>query len=127
MDASKRLKKIRHKTGLSQEKFAFLLNEKTSRINSIESGKQIKFPYDLAEKILKILPYEHYNFVWITTGSGNPIANKDETSMNYLDNVTDSEFDLVSYCLKTNKELTIMLLKKLQTDEHSVKKFLLEN
>ena len=140
MNISERLKYIRQKTGLSQKKFADLLDEKLSRINSIETGKQIKFPYDLAEKILIKIPEQYYNFKWITTGKGEPhlektLSIKDkilqdkakEIAEKLSDNTTDTEFNLIIDCLKEKKELTIMLLKKLQEHEKVVKRFLLDN
>ncbi|OGI00452.1 MAG: hypothetical protein A2Y25_11930 [Candidatus Melainabacteria bacterium GWF2_37_15] len=140
MNTAKRLKYIRSRTGLSQKEFAALLEEKLSRINSIESGKQAKFPYDIAEKILNKLKDENYNFKWITTGEGNPSLNQIlspeekehlERAEKIIDklfhNITDAEFDLVAECLIANKEITILLLKKLKSDENAVKKFLLES
>lgn len=136
MNTSERLKYIRQRTGLSQEKFANLLEEKLSRINSIEAGKQSKFPYDLAEKILKSLPDEYYNFKWITTGKGDPFLKEvpsrllrkaEKIAYNLLNKVTETEFDLLIKCLSEKKELTIMFLKKLQEDEKAIKIFLLKN
>ncbi len=136
MKTSERLKYIRQQTGLSQERFADLLKEKLSRINSIEAGKQAKFPYDLAEKILKTFPEQYYNFKWLTTGEGEPfikniprklIQKAEKIAEKLLSKVTDAEFELLMKCLKENKELTIMFLKKLQNDERSIKSFLLDN
>ncbi len=136
MNTSERLKYIRQRAGLSQEKLANLLKEKLSRINSIESGKQAKFPYDLAEKILKALPEEHYNFKWLTTGEGKPFLKKiplkvtekaEKIADKLINKVTDAEFNLLINCLNENKELTIMFLKKLKIDEKSIKSFLLNN
>jgi len=139
MNTAERLKYIRRKTGLSQQKFAELIEEKLSRVNSIESGKQAKFPYDIAEKILNKFKDENYSFKWITTGEGEPSVKQElspeekehlEKAEKIIDklfhNITDSEFDLVAECLIANKEITIMLLKKLKSDENAVKKFLLE-
>jgi len=116
--------------------FAILLNEKLSRINSIEAGKQLKFPYDLAEKILKTFPDMNYNFKWLTTGEGEPYTSEfpykylkkaEKIAEGLANKVTDLEFNLIIKCLKDKKELTLMLLKKLQTDEKAVKAFLLED
>ena len=139
METGERLKYIRGKTGFSQQKFAEFIDEKFSRINSIESGKHVKFPYDLAEKIMKKFPDEHYNFKWITTGEGDISLKKTispeerehlEKAERIVDrlihNITDAEIDLVTDCLVEKKELTIMLLKKLKSDEKAVKRFLLD-
>lgn len=140
MNTSQRLKYIRQITGLSQERFAEKLNEKFSRINSIESGKQIKFPYDLAEKILKAFPEKQYSFQWITTGKGEPVLKEvispekqrliemaEKVFNKFTKNITNEEFNLISDCLSANKELMVMLLKKLQDNEKAVKKFLLSD
>ena len=140
MNTSQRLKYIRQKTGMSQREFANLLDEKFSRINSIEAGKQIRFPYDLAEKILKNFPGEQYNFQWITTGEGEPylqefISPKKQQLLNMAEkifdklikNLTNEEFNLISDCFTNNKELTLMLLKELQNNEKAVKTFLLQD
>lgn len=139
MKPAERLKFIRKKTDLSQREFAIFLEEKETRINSIESGKHVKFPYDLAEKIIKKFPEENYNFVWLTTGEGsysleNQLSKEEKDQLEkaekivdrLIDTITDAEFDLVTECLINQKELTIMLLKKLKADEKAVKKFLLE-
>ncbi|HSA05949.1 MAG TPA: helix-turn-helix transcriptional regulator [Candidatus Gastranaerophilales bacterium] len=140
MNTSERLKYIRQKTGLSQVKFACFLDEKLSRINSIEAGKQVKFPYDLAEKILKKMPDEQYSFKWIATGEGepfvkSPLSPEEEPFLNrgkalvktISENITDTELELLSECLKSKKELTFLALKKLLQDEKAIKTFLLEN
>lgn len=134
MKTSERLKYIRQRTGLSQGKFAKLLEEKLSRINSIEAGKQAKFPYDLAEKILKNFPEQNYSFKWLTTGAGEPSLREITWSYPYTKEelntlsrmATDKELELLIKCLSEKKELTIMLLKKLQKEEKSVKIFLLK-
>jgi transcriptional regulator with XRE-family HTH domain len=134
------MKYIRQRTGLSQAEFAFALGEKTSRINSIESGKQRKIPSDLAEKILKIFPEPDITFKWIITGEEDLIymgnsANNDivmpENLKKFIHKiskqVTDKELDLIFECLGNKKELTVMLLKKLLDSENQVKKFLFHN
>lgn len=139
MNSAERLKYIRNQTGLSQQKFADLLGERASRINSIEAAKQSKFPYDLAEKILDSFPDKNYDFKWITTGEGDPclksglseqerhhLEKAEEIIDRLINNITDNELDLVVECLVDKKELTLMLLKKLKADEKAVKKFLLE-
>jgi len=139
MNSSQRLKFIRNQTGLSQQKFASLLGEKPSRVNSIESGKQVKFPYDLAEKIIEAFPEKQYCFKWITTGEGEPsereaLSPEEKTHLEkaekivdrILKNITDAELDLVTECLVMKKELTVLLLKRLKSDEKAVKKFLLD-
>ncbi len=139
MSPAERLKYIRKQTGLSQQKFAALLGEKPSRINSIESGKQVNFPYSLAEKILEAFPENLYSFKWITTGEGEPrekqslspeekkhLEKAEKIIDRLLNNITDAELDLVAECLIEHKELTVLLLKKLKSDEKAVKRFLLE-
>lgn len=134
------MKYIRQRTGLSQAEFAFALGEKTSRINSIESGKQRKIPSDLAENILKIFPEPDISFKWILTGEEDPVymsnsVNNDIVMPEKLKKfihkiskqVTDKELDLIFECLGNKKELTLMLLKKLQDSENLVKNFLLQN
>jgi transcriptional regulator with XRE-family HTH domain len=137
---SERLKYIRQKTGLSQAEFAYALGEKTSRINSIESGKQLKFPCDLAEKILRIFPEPDITFKWMITGE------EDSSSLKFMPadiielpeklkdfiykiskTVTDGELNLIFDCLDDKKELTVLLLKKLQKSENQVKKFLFKS
>jgi transcriptional regulator with XRE-family HTH domain len=140
MNTSERLKYIRQKTGLSQAGFAFALGEKASRINSIESGKQLKFPCDLAEKILNIFPEPDISFKWMITGEEdrtyskllfNKIPEFPEMLSDFIykisETVTDKELNLIFDCLGDKKELTVLLLKKLQKSEHQVKKFLLKN
>lgn len=136
MKTNERLKYIRQQTGFSQKVFADLLGEKESRINSIEAGKQLKFPYDLAEKILKLLPEQRYNFKWITTGEGEPhlkripvkyLEKAEKIAEKLMKNLTEKEFELLINSLNENKELTIMFLKKLQHDALSIKTFLIKN
>lgn len=140
MTPAQRMKYIRQRTGLSQAEFAFALGEKTSRINSIESGKQRKIPSDLAENILKIFPEPDISFKWILTGEEDPVymsnsVNNDIVMPEKLKKfihkiskqVTDKELDLIFECLGNKKELTLMLLKKLQDSENLVKNFLLQN
>lgn len=137
MNSSERLKHIRKQTGLSQKGFAELLGEKPTRINSIESGKQMKFPYDLAEKILEKIPEKNYSFKWVTTGEGEPTQPITPEERNHLEKaeqiidrmmlcITEAELDLVSECLVEQKEITILLLKKLKSEPKAVKRFLLE-
>jgi transcriptional regulator with XRE-family HTH domain len=124
MNPSERLKHIRHKTGLSQTEFAFTLGEKASRINSIESGKQLKFPCDLAEKILQIFPEPEITFKWMITGKEDPNSSKflsdnvielPDNIRNFINKlsqtVTDGELNLIFDCLDDKKELTVLLLK----------------
>lgn len=134
------MKHIRQRTGLSQAEFAFALGEKTSRINSIESGKQRKIPSDLAEKILKIFPEPDLSFKWIITGEEDSVymnnllkdnielpENLKKFILKISKQVTEKELDLIFECLGNKKELTLLLLKKLQDSENQVKKFLLQN
>lgn len=140
MTPAQRMKHIRQRTGLSQAEFAFALGEKTSRINSIESGKQRKIPSDLAEKILKIFPEPDISFKWILTGEEDSVymSNSLKDDIELPENlkkfihkiskqVTEKELDLIFECLGNKKELTLLLLKKLQDSENQVKKFLLQN
>lgn len=137
MNTAERLKYIRKQTGLSQKRFAEILEEKFTRINSIESGKQVNFPYKLAKKILDKFRDKNYNFQWLTTGEGEPctiLVRSRETGQEkagkimdkLIYNITDTEFNLVAESLEEKKELTLMLLKKLKSDEKAVKRFLLE-
>ncbi|NLF83344.1 MAG: helix-turn-helix transcriptional regulator [Candidatus Gastranaerophilales bacterium] len=125
---------------MSQAEFAFALGEKTSRINSIESGKQRKIPSDLAEKILKIFPEPDLSFKWIITGEEDSVymnnllkdnielpENLKKFILKISKQVTEKELDLIFECLGNKKELTLLLLKKLQDSENQVKKFLLQN
>jgi len=140
MTPAQRMKHIRQRTGLSQAEFAFALGEKTSRINSIESGKQRKIPSDLAEKILKIFPEPDLSFKWIITGEEDSVymnnllkdnielpENLKKFILKISKQVTEKELDLIFECLGNKKELTLLLLKKLQDSENQVKKFLLQN
>ncbi len=127
MTPAERLKQIRKKTGLSQKAFAEMLGVSFNRVNSIESGKQKKIPFDLAHKITEKLPEDDYSFQWIVTGEGEAIDQKEGSEIKgaeLLKLLTEYELELLYECIETNKEITTLLLKKLKADEAAVKRFL---
>lgn len=90
MTLGERIKLIRKKEGLSQTEFGAKYGATKDMINNIERDRLAK--PEQKEPLFRLICKEGgYDYIWLTTGKGDPISKLDDASMAQIDSIMMGE------------------------------------
>ena len=81
-----RIKEVRQWAKLSQEKFGERIGVTKSAVSNMESGR-----YNITESIIRLICKEFgIDYIWLTTGEGEMLADDDSELLSIIDSLLES-------------------------------------
>lgn len=124
-EIGKRIKKIRLRKGLSQEKFGEIIGVKKAAISKIENGEN-----SLSKRNLETICYKfNINEEWIKTGNGDMFTaqSKDNEIRSFFENVISSDSDVAKIQKKFINSLISLDEEEWITIDRFMKKYFYNN
>ena len=124
-EIGKRIKKIRLRKGLSQEKFGEIIGVKKAAISKIENGEN-----SLSKRNLETICYKfNINEEWIKTGNGDIFTaqSKDNEIRSFFENVISSDSDIAKIQKKFINSLISLDEEEWITIDRFMKKYFYNN